>query len=292
MFRELVAQAKVIIPKEAIGENIDVAYLSTWPPSQKPGKLYTFGATMRHYGLDHDDPTYMWRDATDFPVHPWREGLTVQQIYSKDYTTKQKDEADERVCKFVRDSGFKKAISAKQYSVSFLEAQSWLYDGKLVEVQNMLHRFSYHHIKTLKGGELIIWRKEDALMVIVGHPSLAGDSRVEIPLIKSQRRGASVSAISNFIKYLKGELAVEDDGSDEIRGYNDLAVWGTTVSEQILKSLHGPKIYSALAYRDSLLFNEIPPISALSTYEGHLSAGMDDDESDTSSETLNDVQPR
>eukprot|EP00985_Skeletonema_marinoi_P012706 scaffold6184_cov75-Skeletonema_marinoi.AAC.2 len=259
MFDDTVNVIDEIIPSQ---EKVKVQLLSSWPPSKKPGKLYTFDVIMSLYGLNHLDPNMGWKDAIEHPVHhPWHDGLTIEQVYSKDYSHEDKDLADEEFCRFIRDSGFKS--SAHPYSLLILDAQSWLYKY-LVEPQKMLTRFNYSHVTTLKGGEIIIWKKQNTVLLLVGHPSKAGDASGNVLFEDMQRRGATVATVANVIRYVKGEF--EEDN------YDYTAVWAASVTEHMSENLHENnfRMNQALAFRDAILSQSNPHKSALSTFGGQM----------------------
>eukprot|EP00985_Skeletonema_marinoi_P012123 scaffold5802_cov72-Skeletonema_marinoi.AAC.2 len=259
MFDDTVNVIDEIIPSQ---EKAKVQLLSTWPPSIEPGKLYTFDVIMSLYGLNHLDPNMGWKDAIDHPVHhPWHDGLTNEQVYSKDYPQEDKDLADEEFCRFIRDSGFKS--SAHPYSLLILDAQNWLYKS-LVEAQKMLTRFNYSRVTTLKGGEIIIWKKQNTVLLLVGHPSKAGDASGNVLFEDMQRRGATVATVANVIRYVKGEFEMAGNN------YDYTAVWAASVMEHMSENLHqkNVRIYQALAFRDAILSQSEPHKSALSTFRG------------------------
>lgn len=263
MFHEIVEIIDDVIPSQ---EKVKVQLLSTWPPSMEPHKLYTFNVIMEAYGLKHLDQDLGWKDVIDHPVNDWHEGLTVDQIYSKDYSDADKDEADETFCRFVRDGGFKS--SARPYSLLILDAQNWLY-GSLVEAQNTLKRFKYRRVKSLYGGEIIVWKNPTTVVLLVGHPSKAGDATGTIPLEVMQRRAATVNTVRNLVWYVNGEI--------EKSSYLDYTeCWAASVMEHICENLHqnSMRIFQALSFRDAILSVSEPHTSALSTFGGSNKASV------------------
>lgn len=195
-------------------------------------------------------------------AHDWHEGLTVDQTYSKDYSDADKDEADENFCRFVRDGGFK--TSARPYSLLILDAQDWLY-GSLVEAQNTLKRFKYRRVKSLYGGEIIVWKNPTTVLLLVGHPSKAGDATGNVPLEDMQRRAATVNTVRNLVWYVNGKI--------EKSSYLDYTeCWAASVMEHISKNLHqhSMRIFQALSFRDAILSVSEPHMSALSTFGGSI----------------------
>ena len=259
MFMDIMTVVNRIIPDP---DQTKVAYLSTWPPAKKKGKLYTFDTIMDWYGLTHLHPKMGWRDAIDVSAKKWRDGMKREEVYSKDYSLEQMDAADERICKFIRDGGHSKSSSYRS-SVLILDTQSWLYGGFMIEVQLMLERFKYSKVHDLKGGEIIVWVKNDppTVVLLVGHPSLAGDARANIGIRERQRRGVGSTTIKNVIGYLSGEMK-------ELEDFDDQGVFGVTVSEHLARDLHTSVINIALLYRDAILSRANPSASALSTFEG------------------------
>ncbi len=230
-------------------------YMSTWPPAEEPGKLYTFHVSMLYLGIKH------WRNAITHSVHKWFKGISIEKKYSKDYSMEDKDCADETVCKYIRFGS-----NYNDFAVLFLDTQAWLYLS-LVEVQRILIRFGFIPAVTLLGGEVILYKKGQVIFPLVGHPSVAGDARdadkPRIPLDKAQRRGVALTALKNWIEYLNRDSEPPITVNGIPPEFDDQALWSTTVGEQLINGLHGPNLFRALVHRDALLLNKSPEESAL-----------------------------
>jgi hypothetical protein len=125
-------------------------------------------------------------------------------------------------------------------------------------------------VVNLLGGEVILYKKGQVIVPLVGHPSVAGDARdadkPRIPLHQAQRRGVALTALKNWIKYLNrdysGPLVTVNGIPSE---FDDQALWSTTVGEQLINGLHGSNLFRALVHRDALLLSKSPEESALTT---------------------------
>eukprot|EP00984_Skeletonema_dohrnii_P039044 scaffold42974_cov172-Skeletonema_dohrnii-CCMP3373.AAC.1 len=234
-YAEVTGEALVGIIDNTWGKEISIASdqpfgLSTWPTGAKAGTL-TSCIVVREYMLGNDN----WKNTFPHPIHPNAE--TEAKIFTA-------PSSPEHIA--LGESNFRESLrpyaqNSKKYSITLADAQDWIWNS-LVGPQMVLCELGFEHVDTLLGGEIIAFRKDNALVFLHGHLSLVCESREEIAIAKRQRRAVSVDALR-----IARQRAVGDNSPKRFD-----AIVGSIYAEISDVGWHGSRRFGAAICRDTM----------------------------------------
>jgi len=228
-------EALVAVIDNAWGKEISIAPeepfgISTWPTGAKAGTLSScIEAT--EYMLGNDN----WKNTFPHPIFPNAE--TEAKIFTA-------PSSPEHIA--LGQSNFRESLrpyaqNSKKYSITLADAQAWIWKS-LVRPQMVLCELGFEHVDTLLGGEIIAFRKDNALVFLHGHLSIVCDSREEIAIVDRQRRAVSVDALR-----IARQRAVGDNSPKRFD-----AIVGSIYAEISDVGWHGSRRFGAAICRDTM----------------------------------------
>ena len=156
------------------------------------------------------------------------------------------------------------ASNSHMRSFVAVDAQHYLFKT-LIPPQMELCRMGYEKRKTFLGGEIILFRKGQSFVWLIGHPAVVCDSQDEINPLQRQRRAVAMDALR-----LARQRAI-----NERPQYEYAAIQGSIIAEISDKGWHGSLKFGAAICRDTM--TDTFGVDALSTFGGPEHHGMTPD---------------
>ncbi len=156
------------------------------------------------------------------------------------------------------------AWNSHMRSFVVVDAQHYLFKS-LIPPQMELCRMGYEKRKTFLGGEIILFRKGQSLVWLIGHPALVCDSQDDVLVEKRQRRAVAMDALR-----LARQRAINERPQNEYA-----AIRGSIIAEISDRGWHGSLRFGAALCRDTM--TDTFGVDALSTFGGPTHTGMTPD---------------
>ena len=135
-----------------------------------------------------------------------------------------------------------------------VDVQDFMF-GNLFEPQRLITDIGFEYCGEVLGGEVIVYRKENVVLYLHGHPSIASDPRAIISIKTKQVRAITLDAIKGSINLLTGEIEkIEDMSFDN--------VVGSLIWELMVNGCHGDARFASAVQRDILMPDGISAIDA------------------------------
>ncbi len=234
--------------------------IATWPPGGlREGQLITFVVTIEYIlgkGSVPDDTTdysQLWQDTIPYAVHP--NAKTMEERYDRNYSEEQL-EGGRQVFRDILSHHY---TTSSQPTVLLVDSNDVLF-GNLRRPQMIACEIGYEYIGESHGGELIGFKANKVLLLMYGHPSIAGDSRPAIRVGVKQERATTIDAVAHLMRIAEGK-AVDESTLDP------RAILGSLYAEKSDHGLHGNIYVGAAIFRDMVTPDNI---NALDTYGGKL----------------------
>jgi predicted GIY-YIG superfamily endonuclease len=204
--------------------------IQTWKTGQQDDRLSSaIVATVYMLGNNN------WRDTFPYAIYP--NATTEEQIFTPPNSTEHLGIAISNFWNFLRPY----AQNSLRHSFGLVDTQDFAFES-LVEPQMILCELGFEHVITLLGGEIIVFRKDNAFVLLHGHPANVCDSRREFPFTRSQRRAVAIDALRIARQRAVGDNAPRRFG----------AILGSLFREIFVAGHHGSRKFAAALCRDNM----------------------------------------
>lgn len=183
--------------------------------------------------------------------------MYTDEIFAKDFTSSQILAAIKRFIQLVR----KILRNRHTPSIKIVDGQDYIWEDNLVEPQMILCQEGCHLYQDHAGGEILEFHCDMAILYMIGHPSVACDSREEVSVVPKQRRAITLDALR-----IARQCATEKPGTYTKRFD---AIRGSIRSEIVYRGKHNNRFFSTAVCRDSMSRNF--GVDAIEKYGGKLS---------------------
>jgi len=227
--------------------------ICTWKTGVKEGVLST-GPSAAEYIVGKN----RWTDIIGKALHP--NATTQDEMFDDNFPTTTLDKAH----KFFEDLISSYAQMSNRISHIIVDAQDYMYKS-LETPQRILHRHGFRRVRTLLGGEIIVFQKDFTFIYLHGHLSIAGDSRDFITVEESQRRAIVIDVLKQVIRY--ATCQVDAAGTN----FATSAILGSIIMEVSNCGLHGSLRFAAALFRDMITPKTI---NAIEKFGGENDVGL------------------
>ena len=183
------------------------------------------------YVLDNNN----WKNT--FPEAIYPDATTAEEIFAVPTSPEQK------AIGLSNFRGYLRTYSDKSESRAFilLDSQDYLFTD-ITNPQIELCKLGFTKVTELLGGHIIVFQKQNVLVILHGHPALACDSRPEIPYQTRQTMATVIDALRIGRQRAVGETV--EPSFDAIRG--------SLFAEISDRGWHGNKKFGAAICRDMM----------------------------------------
>ena len=126
-----------------------------------------------------------------------------------------------------------------------VDAQDFMF-GNLFEPQRLIINICFVYCGEELGGEIIVYRAGNVVLYLHGHPSLASDSRKEIPMDRKQLRAIALDG-------MKGSMDLITEDLPFIEEMTVCNILGSLFAENITRGGHGDSRLASAVQRDMLM---------------------------------------